>query len=115
MKLYVPGPVEDIPNHDQQIERAMICGQAYGIMDYDWYMREALRILVSIVCTDDGDVVDPAVTYDFVLRFRHAIRENYNHGHHLPCRHIDTLEGVKRFYRMIEQREEQAMNEACRR
>lgn len=97
-------------------ELVIICGKLTHIADYDWYMRVALEELSRIACYQSdaryGQLKYKTVDYEFVWRYRHAIRENYNHGHNIPSSGFRSLRQVKLFIQTIEAAEELLMRAA---
>jgi hypothetical protein len=82
-----------------------ICGRRTEIYFYDWYIEHALHELQFAVDAH-GIVKFKSVDYDFVVRFRHAIRENYNQGHNLPDTGFTRLHEIKSFIEIIDRIEE---------
>ena len=97
-------------------ELVIICGKLTHIANYDWYMSLALEELGRIACYQSeeryGHLKYKTVDYDFVWRYRHAIRENYNHGHNIPASGFSSLRQVKKFIQAIETVEELSMRMA---
>lgn len=97
-------------------ELVIICGKLTHIAGYDWYMILALEELGRIACYQSGKryghLKYKSVDYEFVWRYRHAIRENYNHGHNIPSSGFRSLSQVKLFIQTIEAAEELSMRSA---
>jgi hypothetical protein len=69
----------------------MIRGKEYRQFDYDWYMDKALELAPR------------QWNYDWVLRLRDAIRENYQHAHNIELDHLaKKARPLKAFIRAIE-------------
>lgn len=97
-------------------ELVIICGKLTHIANYDWYMNLALEELLRIACYQGtvryGQLKLKTVDYDFAWRYRHAIRENYNHGHNIPSSGFRSLRQIKLFIQAIETIEELSMRVA---
>jgi hypothetical protein len=82
-------------------ENVTICGEAYELWDYGWYMVDAVATCRR--WTADGIVTEPAVDFTFVKRLRDAIRENYNHSLGIEAGdRLATLEGIRGFVAAVE-------------
>lgn len=61
------------PISDEKTTEILICGQPYSVHAYDWYVCFALDVLAKFCPLNQ--VRHKSITYDFVVSFRHAIRE----------------------------------------
>jgi hypothetical protein len=98
---------------DHECDLVVICGRLVAVPGYDWYVMRALNELARVACYQRGGRAGrlkyKSVNYEFVWRFRSAIRENYQHGHNLPDSGFESLQDIRSFIRSIERAENHAM------
>ena len=97
--------IERLGKEESGSQLVSICGKRTEIYFYDWYIEHALNELKFAVDAA-GILKFKSVNYEFVARFRHAIRENYNHSHNLPDSGFKRLHEIKCFISIVERIEE---------
>ncbi|MCP4612671.1 MAG: hypothetical protein GY845_28560 [Planctomycetes bacterium] len=76
---------------EEQVEILEVAGQEYRRFSYDWYILDALLL------------APPDWNYDEIAHLRHAIRENYQHGHNYEVGFLaGNDEGLRAFVEAIE-------------
>ncbi|PSL42228.1 hypothetical protein CLV51_1174 [Chitinophaga niastensis] len=70
-----------------------VCGQEYKAHDYDWYIEDAINLAKHWK--------PHQVTYLRIVHLRNWIRENYQHGHEIPFKHLRSLLGCKHWIESV--------------
>ncbi|SKD09417.1 hypothetical protein SAMN05660461_5305 [Chitinophaga ginsengisegetis] len=70
-----------------------ICGHEFKAFDYDWYIEDAIMLAK---CWKPHQI-----TYRRILHLRTWIRENYQHGHEIPYKHLRSLHGCKHWVESV--------------
>lgn len=70
-----------------------ICGQDYTEYSYDWYIDDAISLAARWK--------PKQITYSRILHLRNWIRENYQHGHDIPYKHLRSLQSCRHWVESV--------------
>lgn len=78
-----PSFVIEIKKTQQGTRTLMICGKEYCAHGYDWYIDHAIDLVKHWK--------PHQITYARIVHLRHWIRENFQHAHNIPYKHITNM------------------------
>ncbi|PSL44971.1 hypothetical protein CLV51_105346 [Chitinophaga niastensis] len=70
-----------------------ICDQEFKVFDYDWYIEDAINLAKYWKAHQ--------VTYQRIVCLRTWIRENYQHGHDIPYKHMRSLQACRHWVESV--------------
>lgn len=70
-----------------------ICDQEFKVFTYDWYIEDAINLVKHWK--------PHQIIYRRIIHLRTWIRENYQHGHEIPYKHIRSLQGCRHWVECI--------------
>ncbi|MBS0027672.1 hypothetical protein ACTJJ0_03320 [Chitinophaga sp. 22321] len=70
-----------------------ICDHEFKAFDYDWYIDDAIMLAKRRM--------PHQISHQHILHLRTWIRENYQHGHEIPYKHIRSMQGCRRLVESI--------------
>ena len=70
-----------------------ICDHEFKAFDYDWYIDDAIMLVKHWK--------PHQITYQRILHLRTWIRENYQHGHEIPYKHIRSMQGCRHWLESV--------------
>lgn len=78
-----PSFVIETAKNQQGTRTLIICGKEYSAHDYDWYIDDAVDLAKHWK--------PHQITFTRIVHLRHWIRENFQHGHNIPYKHITNM------------------------
>jgi len=98
-----PSFITLVSSHTDGTQLLNICGQEFKVFDYDWYIEDAIKL--------GAYRKTHQVTYQRIVHLRTWIRENYQHGHDIPYKHIRNLQGCRHWVESVIHAEYDGANE----
>ena len=70
-----------------------ICGQNFTVYTYDWYIDDAIKLA--------NHWKPEQITYWRIMYLRTWIRENFQHDHNIPYKHLRSMKSCKNWIECV--------------